>query len=112
MVIWITGRRHSGKTTLARRLAKQLDAEVLDGDEVRALCENADYSDLGRELNQRTIAQRALELERQGKNVIVACISPKLALRQELQSQFKQCIEIELPFGDLWPGTDYEESPI
>lgn len=112
MVIWITGRKHSGKTTLARRLARQLDGVILDGDEVRDLCDNQDYTDAGREFNQRKITKRALELERKGHTVIIACVSPKLALRQELQAQFKECIEIELPFGELWPGTTYEESPL
>lgn len=112
MVIWITGRRHSGKTTLAKRLACQLDAIVIDGDDMRAETGNTDYSDHGRELNQMQMAARALIYETQGRNVIIACVSPKKELRYKLQKRFKQCLEIELPFGDLWPGTNYEESPV
>ena len=35
LVYWITGRKHSGKTTLAYKIAKQVDGIVVDGDHVR-----------------------------------------------------------------------------
>lgn len=110
MVYWITGRKHSGKTTLSKKLAKQItNSVVLDGDEFRAKYHNYDFSDKGRLLNQEQLADAALNWERLGKVPIVACVSPVKSVRKELQSKFKQCIEIQLPFGELWEGTTYEE---
>lgn len=108
MVYWITGRSGAGKTTLANRIAKQTNGIVLDGDEIR---ENfpSDFSDEGRKNNIMLIANFAAILDKQGFDVVVACISPKREWREEAQTLFKKCIEICLPFGELWEGTEYEE---
>jgi len=109
MVYWITGRRHSGKTTLAKRLALQIPRSiVLDGDEIRSYFPTG-YSYEDREANQTLIANFAHILEDQGYTPIIACVSPNRLLRDSLQAEFKECIEIQLPFGELWPGTTYEE---
>ena len=108
MIFWITGRAGSGKTTLAKKIAEQIDGVVLDGDEVRR--ENPDdFSPEGRERNQRRIVAMALELWEHGVNVVIACVSPDKALRRDLQSCLPECIEIQMPFGTLWNGTQYEE---
>lgn len=109
MVYWITGRKGSGKTTLARKIAAQLkDAIVLDADHFRSYLDYG-YTDEGREQNQRSLVAFANMLEDHGKTVIIACVSPKKELRSELQKTFDECIEIQLPFGTLWEGTTYEE---
>ena len=109
MLYWITGRRHSGKTTLAKKIAAQIaKAVVLDGDEYRSYFPE-DFTNEGRERNQRGLAAIAHILEDQGFIPIIACVSPDKTLRCELQSEFDECIEIQLPFGELWPGTHYEE---
>ena len=108
MVYWITGRKHSGKTTLAYRLAKQLNGIVIDGDEVRAVFPS-DFTDEGRKQNIMTIAGIAKIFENQNRIAIVACVSPKREWRKEAQGMFNTCIEICLPFGELWKGTEYEE---
>ena len=110
MVYWITGRANSGKTTLAKRLAKQVDGIVIDGDEVRKIWGTTDcFRDSDRYLNILTIARIARLIEKQDKIAIVACISPKRSVRYEAQLLFDQCIEICMPFGELWEGTEYEE---
>lgn len=109
MVYWITGRKNSGKTTLAWKLAAQLEgAVVLDADKFR---EHQDfgYEPEGRELNQRCLAAFAKMLEDQGKIPIIACVSPDKKLRKKLQAMFDNCVEIQLPFGELWEGTTYED---
>jgi len=112
MVYWITGRKNSGKTTLARRIQKQIPCSIIiDGDKVREVFAN-DFTDEGREENQRNLARIARLVEDQGIVAIVACVSPRRALRKSLQANFRECIEIQLPFGELWKGTEYEEEPL
>lgn len=109
MVYWITGRRHSGKTTLAYKLAKQIKGGiVLDGDDFRRLFPE-DFSKMGRFRNQRRMAQMAQLLQSQGFTPIIACVSPNKNMRKCLQSIIGNCVEIQLPFGELWEGTTYEE---
>ena len=105
MIFWITGRAGSGKTTLAYKIAKQIDGIVIDGDEVRKQYPE-DFTDEGRERNQRRIVDMALKND---GNVVIACVSPNKKLRRELQAMLPTCIEIQLPFGTLWEGTEYEE---
>lgn len=108
MVYWVTGRKNSGKTTLAYRIAKQTDGIVVDGDEVRKYFPIG-YTDEERYENIMRIAKIAKLIEAQGKIAIVACVSPKRKWREEAQSIFDECIEICLPFGELWEGTEFEE---
>ena len=110
MVYWITGRKNSGKTTLAYRLKAQIpNSVVLDGDEMRGVTDNQDYSHEGRLANLLNIARLACVFEEQGVVVIIACVSPNRGVRKELQKWFKECIEICMPFGELWKNTTYEE---
>jgi adenylylsulfate kinase-like enzyme len=109
MVYWITGRKGSGKTTLAWKIASQLiGAVVLDADHFRKY-QDYGYTTEGREQNQRSLAAFAKMLEDMGKIPIIACVSPNKKLRKELQKMFDNCTEIQLPFGELWEGTTYEE---
>ena len=109
MVYWITGRKGCGKTTLAHKIAAQIpNSVVLDGDHVRSYFPSG-YTDEARYENQARITNIARILEDQGVTVIIACVSPRKSVRKELQSKFTQCIEIQLPGGELWPGTYYED---
>lgn len=108
-VFWITGRKNSGKTTLAYRIKTQIpNSVVLDGDEVRKYWETG-FSDDERFAHLEHITKIAQLLEEQGHTVIIACVSPKREWRKHFQSMFKECLEICLPFGTLWKGTEYEE---
>ena len=111
MVFWITGRKSSGKTTLAYRIAKQIDGIVVDGDHIRKYFPTG-FSDEERYDNIIRIAKIAKIIEDQSKIAVVACVSPKLKWRKEAQAMFDDCIEIEMPFGTLWKNTEYEETPI
>ncbi len=73
-VIWLTGLPCSGKSTIAREVARQNpDIKVLDGDIVRIQTGHSDFSYEGRLRQARQVALMAKE--RQG-NVIVAIVSP------------------------------------
>ncbi len=108
MVYWITGRKNSGKTTLAYRIATQVGGVVIDGDEVRALFPTG-YSDVERFENIMRMAKIAKLFENQGLIAIVSCVSPNRNDRIKAQSIFDQCVEICMPFGELWEGTEFEE---
>jgi adenylylsulfate kinase-like enzyme len=108
VVYWVTGRKNSGKTTLAYRIAKQTSGIVLDGDEFREYFSTG-YSDEDRYENIMRLAKVAAILEKQGHIVIVACVSPYIKMREEAQALFEECVEICMPFGELWEGTEYEE---
>ena len=105
---WITGRANSGKTTLAKRISNQTGGIVIDGDEIRELFPTG-FSDEERFDHIIRIAKFASLLEKQGYTVIVACISPKIEWRKEARRYFKESLEICLPFGNLWEGTEFEE---
>ena len=109
MVYWITGRRNSGKTTLAYRLKAQIPGSVvLDGDEIRELWKMG-FSDKDRVRHLQRITKMAKLLEGQGHTVIIACVSPKRLWRKHFQKQFKESLEICMPFGELWENTEFEE---
>jgi adenylylsulfate kinase-like enzyme len=49
MIIVLFGQPHSGKTTIAKELIKDLyNTELIDGDQFRAVFKNTDYSKEGR----------------------------------------------------------------
>ena len=110
MVIWITGRKGSGKTTTAVRLADIIpNSVVFDGDLVRQKENNTDFSDEGRARNLASIALQAADAERAGQVAIVACVSPRKDWRQAMRTMFNKSILIYRPGGTLWEGTTYEE---
>lgn len=108
MIYWITGRKNSGKTTLAYRIAKQINGIVIDGEEVRKYFPTG-YTDGERYNHIMRITKIAKFIENQGFVVIVACVSPKRKWRKEAQRLFNECIEICMPFGELWKDTEFEE---
>ena len=53
MIYWLTGQPGSGKTTLGNWLIAALGGEavLVDGDDIREIFENKDYSEQGRRKN-------------------------------------------------------------
>ena len=91
-IIWITGQPGAGKSTIGRALLDSLrkdgvDTFLVDGDDLRALTANADYSPAGREANIRRAQDIALYLSRQGRVVIVAVVAPFKWLREEFKAR-------------------------
>jgi len=113
MVIWITGRKGSFKTTTANVLASKYRKEgqavlILDGDDVRDHFP-CGFSDEQRRQNIMRIAHIAAIAEKQNIVVICALISPRKRWRQEARKLFKESKLIYLDGGTLWKGTTYEE---
>lgn len=90
MIIWLTGQPGSGKTTIANELAKELPSSiVIDGDEIRNLFQNTDYSTEGRYVNIRRAQDLALFLQSKGFTPVVSLVSPFLFLREEFKAKTK-----------------------
>ena len=94
MIYWFTGQPGSGKTVLANLLKEKYlpHAYRIDGDEMRELFKNKDYSMKGRIANIDAAQKIALYLHNQGKDVIVSLVSPYLDQREE----FKDIMEWQL----------------
>ena len=94
MIYWFTGQPGSGKTVLANLLKEKYlpHAYRLDGDEMRELFKNKDYSMKGRIANIDAAQKIAHYLHNQGKDVIVSLVSPYLDQREE----FKDMMEWQL----------------
>ena len=86
MIFWFTGQPGSGKTTLGNALLSNLnDAFHIDGDDLRGLSANVDYSEQGRINNIRTAQSIAMYLDNKGKNVVVSVVAPYKWLREEFK---------------------------
>ena len=87
MIYWFTGQPSHGKTVLADTLKQKLlyDAYRIDGDDMRELFSNKDYSIKGRVENVATAQRIAHYLHNQGEDVIVSLVSPYIDQREEFK---------------------------
>ncbi len=99
-VVWLTGLSASGKSSIARAVLAELassgvDAELLDGDELRqTLCRDLGFSAEDRRENNRRIGELAAAHARAGKVVLVAAIAPFRETREELRARIDCFIEV------------------
>lgn len=92
-IIWLTGLPCSGKTTIAYELSRHLNAEVLDGDEIRTIIGNQDFSPEGRKKHMLSVAEMASRFSRY-TNVVVALVSPIKAVREEIKARYPNIGEV------------------
>lgn len=92
MIIWLTGQPGSGKTTMATKVFKmysdwlQLDNVIhLDGDDVRDVLDNKDYSLEGRRKNIQFAIDMARVLHEKDYIVICSFVSPYRDMREKLK---------------------------
>jgi adenylylsulfate kinase-like enzyme len=95
MIYWFTGQPGAGKTTLALALQKELRRRGhvtvhLDGDLLRIVTANQDFSTAGRMKNIRAAQALAAKIHADGAWIVAAFVSPFRALREE----FKQRPEV------------------
>ena len=92
--IWLTGQHASGKTTLANLIIEELSKESkknyfnIDGDDLRDLFQNKDYSEKGRKINIRLGMSIAAYLINKGFIPIISLVSPYKDLREEFKSKY------------------------
>ena len=101
MIYWFTGQPSHGKTVLADLLKKNIlpDAYRVDGDDLRDLFTNKDFSIKGRVMNVDAAQKISHYLHNQGHDVIVSLVSPYIDQREE----FKQVIG-----GNIKAWQDYD----
>jgi adenylylsulfate kinase len=84
MIVWFYGQPGAGKTTLANTLKTYIDAVHIDGDDIRPLFDNKDYSKEGR-IKNLTLANNIVRfLDSKGFNVIASFVSPYQEIRDQL----------------------------
>ena len=82
MIFCFTGQPGSGKTTLGKALVGKMNNTFhIDGDDLRGLSANVDYSEQGRINNIRTAQSIAMYLDNKSQNVVVSVIAPYKWLR-------------------------------
>ena len=88
MIVWFTGQPGSGKTTLGKALLEKLDGAFhVDGDDLRGLAHNVDYSEQGRINNIRMAQSIAMFLENKGQEGVVSVVAPYRWLREEFKGR-------------------------
>ena len=119
---WFTGQPGAGKTTLAQLLKKRLDlmhngrekVVILDGDEIRDLFNNKDYSIDGRKKNVEMVQNCCRFLVKNDITAIVCMVSPFAEQREQIVQElngveiFVECIEER---GREQFHVDYFEQP-
>ena len=100
-IYWFTGQPGAGKTVLGKKLVEFLGTEKrnwrsnvfhIDGDDLRALTINQNYTKEGRIQNIRNAQMIAEYVYKNGCDVVVTLVSPYLEIREE----FKQRIGNDL----------------
>ena len=87
MIYWFTGQPAHGKTVLANMLKKEKPGAFrIDGDDMRELFSNKDYSINGRVVNVGTAQRIAQYLNNQGKDVIVSLVAPYIDQREDFKT--------------------------
>jgi len=98
MIYLFTGQPGSGKTTLAKKLQMWLQTDKknwrksvfhIDGDQLRELFPNTDYSKEGREKNIQKAFDIAKYLDSEGVDVVISLVSPYRELREKLKTECK-----------------------
>jgi len=105
MIYWFTGQPGSGKTTLAIALQSALQKRGypvvhLDGEFLRELMGNKDFSEAGRIRNIKAAQQLAAKLESDGITVVASFVSPYRGIREEFKRK-GQVLEIYVHTTDL-----------
>jgi adenylylsulfate kinase len=95
MIYWLTGQPGSGKTTLCKQMMLNMGSDVfhIDGDDLRDLFDNKDYSEVGRRKNIELAQQISEYLHNKGKHVFVSLVSPYKDQRDKFKEKLGNVIK-------------------
>ena len=116
MVLWFTGQPGSGKTTLTNRFIEDkligfmkiqpIRIVHIDGDDLREIVDNKDYSEKGRRENINLAMNITRFMDNKGFIVIVSLVSPYRDLREELKME-RNVTEFYLHTTEIRGKEDY-----
>jgi adenylylsulfate kinase len=116
MVIWFTGQPGSGKTTLANKFIddkligfmkiQPVRIVHIDGDDLREIVDNKDYTEQGRRENINLAMNLARFMDNKGFIVIVSLVSPYRDQREELKME-RNIAEFYLHTTEIRGKEDY-----
>ena len=113
MILWFTGQPGSGKTTICREILTKFSSPFdlrknyneffhIDGDDLRDLFENKDYSEVGRRKNIELAQQISQYLNKKGRNVLVSLVSPYKDQRENFKEKMgENLIEIYIHTSEI-----------
>ena len=116
MVLWFTGQPGSGKTTLTNRFIddkligfmkiQPVRIVHIDGDDLREIVDNKDYSEKGRRENINLAMNITRFMDNKGFIVIVSLVSPYRDQREELKME-RNIAEFYLHTTEIRGKEDY-----
>lgn len=107
MIIVFYGQPHSGKTTLAHKLQEylflngQMTPPLIDGDEIREIFKNKDFSREGRIKNLNRISDIATYLHSKYDIVIVSAVYPIKEAREYFDSICENVVWMYLEYDEI-----------
>ncbi len=116
MILWFTGQPGSGKTTLTNRFIddkligfmkiQPVRIVHIDGDDLREIVDNKDYSEEGRRENINLAMNLARFMDNKGFTVVVSLVSPYRDQREELKME-RNIAEFYLHTTEIRGKEDY-----
>ena len=110
MIYWFTGQPGAGKTSIAEVLIDKLPNNTfhVDGDDLREIFNNKDYSEVGRRKNIELAQHITHFLHNKGTNVVVSLVSPYRDQREEFKEKLgNDIIEIYVHTENLRGREDF-----
>ncbi len=107
MIVVLFGQPNSGKTTLASKLSRELDFVNIDGDLLRTIFNDKDFSREGRLNNLKRASDTAAILEATGIHVVMSLVYPYKEAREYLNNLCKEVIWIYLKYEGIRGRENY-----
>ena len=87
MIYWFTGQPGSGKTTLAKAMIEECADQCIhiDGDNLREIFQNFDYTEKGRRKNIQTVLDICRFLDSKNFTIVVSVVAPYREMRESLK---------------------------
>ena len=112
MIYWLTGQPGSGKTTIAKSMLRRVSnfgtLLHIDGDDIRDLFDNKDYSENGRRKNVELAQQIAEYLNSKQIDVVVSLVSPYKDQRDKFKKKMgKNLTEVYVHTSEIRGKEDF-----